>query len=119
MAVVPGRQSLTVEDMIKDVKKGIYFAGGGGAGADFGMLNAYGSGGDPQEIRDGKVVGPLKDVAIQFQTQTFWKGLVAIGGESSVESFADGNPGLFNCRTVRSVPARFKEVNVVNTGRTQ
>jgi TldD protein len=119
ITVVPGTAQVTVEDMIKDVKKGIYFPGGGGAGADFGMLNAYGGGGGAQEIRNGKLGRHLKDVAIQFQTPTFWKGLLAIGGPSTVKSYAEGSHGLFVCRTVRSVPARFREVNVVNTGRTQ
>jgi TldD protein len=119
ITVAPGAAAVTVDDMIKDVKHGIYFPGGGGASADFALLNAYGFGPGPQEIRNGKLVGHLRDVALQFQTQAFWKGLLAIGGANSVESFTDGFPGLFGCRTVRSVPARFREVNVVNTGRTQ
>jgi hypothetical protein len=65
------------------------------------------------------LVGHLKDVAIQFQPLAFWKGLSAIGGADAVVTFTDGYPGAFGCRTVRSVPARFREVNVVNTGRTQ
>jgi TldD protein len=119
MTVAPGTEAITVEDMIRDVKHGIYFAGGGGAAADFGMLNAYGSGSGAQEIRNGKLVGHLTDVAIQFQTQAFWKGLVAVGGPSTVTSFGTGNASLFGCQTVRSVPARFRAVNVVNTGRTR
>ncbi|HWZ57324.1 MAG TPA: metallopeptidase TldD-related protein, partial [Gemmatimonadaceae bacterium] len=119
ITVEPGTAAVTVEDLIKDVKHGIYFPGGGGASADFALLNAYGTGVGAQEIRNGKLVGHLKDVAIQFQTQAFWKGLLAIGGASSVESFPEGFPALFQCRTVRSVAARFREVNVVNTGRTQ
>jgi TldD protein len=119
MTVAPGREDITVDEMIKDVKKGIYFAAAGGATTDFGMLNAFGHGSDAQEIRDGKLVGRLDNVGIQFTTQPFWKGLVAVGGAKSVESFHDGYPQFFLCRSVSSVPARFREVNVVNTGRTQ
>jgi TldD protein len=111
--VEPGPQNINVDDLIKDVKRGVYFSGPGDISPDFGLLNAYGEGLGAQEIRNGKVVGDLTDIAIQFQTQTFWKSLIAIGGSSSVESFVEG------LRTVRSVPARFREVNVVNTGRTQ
>jgi TldD protein len=118
LTIAPGAESVTVEDMIKDVKRGIYLTGSGGASGDFGLTNAYG-GGDAQEIRDGKLGAKLADCAIQFQVQSFWKGLLAVGGASSVETFVGGYPGLFQCRTIRSVPARFKEVNVVNTGRTQ
>jgi predicted Zn-dependent protease len=104
--------------MIKDVQRGIYFPDGGGVGADFGMLNAYGRGDDAQEIRNGKLGRRLKDVAIQFQTQHFWQGLTAIGGPDTVASYVEGT-GFYTCRTVRSVPARFREVNVLNTGRTR
>jgi TldD protein len=113
ITIEPGSGAVTVDDLIKDVKHGVYFSGPGGASPDFALLNAYGEGMGAQEIRNGKVVGDLQDIAIQFQTQTFWKSLVAIGGPDSVESIVGGG------RTVRSVPARFREVNVVNTGRTQ
>lgn len=119
IAVEPGAEHVTTEDLIKDVKHGIYFSGGGGAQGDFGMLNAYGTAGGAQEIRNGKLGRHLTDVAIQFQTQAFWKGLLGIGGSSSVTSFVEGQPGLFTNRTVRSVPARFREVNIVNTGRSR
>jgi TldD protein len=118
ITVDPGVAAVSTEDLIRDVKHGLYFPDGG-ASADFAMQNAYGTGSGAQEIRNGKLVGHVKDAAIQFQTQTFWKGLLAIGGPGSSESFVDGFPALFACRTVRSVPARFRDVNVVNTGRTQ
>jgi TldD protein len=119
MTIEPGPTTVTVEDMIKDVKHGIYFPGGGGANGDFGLVNAYGLGRGAREIRSGKLGAHLGDVAIQFQTQAFWKGLLAIGGPTSVESFNTGLQRLFGCLTVRSVPARFRDVNVVNTGRTR
>ena len=119
LTIAPGSAAITVEDMIKDVKHGIYLSGSGGANGDFGLLNAYGGASSAQEIRNGKLAGHLKDVAIQFQVQSFWKGLLALGGPSSVATFTDGFASLFGCRTIRSVPARFREVNVVNTGRTQ
>jgi TldD protein len=119
LTIAPGKESVTVEDMIRDVKHGIYLSGSGGASGDFGLMNAYGGGSSAQEIRNGKLAGRLSDLAIQFSVQPFWKGLVAIGGPSSVAIFTAGFPELFQCRTVRSVPARFREVNVINTGRTQ
>jgi TldD protein len=118
VTVDPGTADVTVDDMIKDVKHGIYCQGGE-ARCDFGMLTAFGALEGVQEIRNGRLVGPLKDVAIQFQIAPFWKGLVAIGGPRSVESFTEGIAIVFLCRTVRSVPARFREVSVVNIGRRQ
>jgi predicted Zn-dependent protease len=119
ITIEPGPVAITVEDLIRDVKHGIYFSGGGNASPDFGLMNAYGGGTGAQEIRNGKLVGYLADIAIQFQTQAFWKGLLAVGGPSSIESFPDYLTVGGYYRTVRSVPARFREVNVVNTGRTR
>jgi TldD protein len=118
MTVTPGTADVSVEDMIKDVKHGIYCPDGVVWG-DFGLLTAFGELYGVKEIRNGKLVGRLKDVAIQFQIASFWKGLLAIGGPRSVESFTEGRPRVFECRTVRSVPARFREVGVVNIGRRQ
>jgi TldD protein len=114
-----GTATGSVDDLIKDVTRGVYMYGFGGAGADFGLMNAYGYAQKVQEIRNGKLVGRLKDVAVQFQVQSFWKGLLGLGGPGTMETFTDGSPYLFMSRTVRAVPARFKEVNVVNTGRIQ
>jgi TldD protein len=119
LTIAPSSAAATVDDMIRDVKHGIYLTGGGGAGGDFGLLTAYGGASRTQEIRNGTLVGDLKDAGIQFAVRSFWQGLVAIGGPSSVATFVQGNAGLFECRTVRAVPAHFREVNVVNTGRTR
>jgi TldD protein len=119
ITIEPGREALAVDDLIKDVKRGVYLSGPSFATADFGLSNGYGYAPVVQDIRDGKLAGYLTNAAIQFSVRTFWKGLVAIGGPRSVATFAVGQNGLFSCRTVRCPPARFKEVNVVNTGRTQ
>jgi TldD protein len=119
-SIDPSTADTSVDDLIKDVKKGVYLSGYVGVSADFGMLNVYARSDAVQEIRNGKLVGYLKNVGLQFQAKTFWKGLIALGGARSRQRVALGNPArLLYTYTVRSVPARFREVNVVNTGRTQ
>src|SRR5262249_46066444 len=70
ITIDPSAADVTVDDMIKDVKRGIYLPFGG-VSADFGIRTAYGIGMPPQEIRNGKLVGNLTDLAIQFTTQPF------------------------------------------------
>ena len=74
------------------------------------------------EIKGGKIVGMLKDVAYQMRTPDFWNAMDMIGGKKSYEvwgSFFDGKgqPGQVNAVSHGSVPARFRNVNVINTGR--
>ena len=74
------------------------------------------------EIRDGKITGMLKDVAYQMRTPDFWNAMDMIGGRSAYEvhgSFYDGKgqPGQVNAVSHGTPPARFRGVNVLNTGR--
>lgn len=66
---------------------------------------------------------PSKDVAYQMRTPDFWNSMDMIGGKQSYEvwgSFFDGKgqPGQVNAVSHGSVLARFRNVNVINTGRT-
>ena len=74
------------------------------------------------EIKGGKVAGMLKDVAYQIRTPDFWNSMDMIGGKSSYKlggSFFDGKgqPGQVNGVSHGCPPARFKQVNIINTGR--
>jgi TldD protein len=74
------------------------------------------------EIRGGRVVGMLKDVAYQIRTPDFWNSMQMIGGRSHYKmngSFFDGKgqPGQINAVSHGAVPAKFSNVNVINTGR--
>jgi TldD protein len=64
----------------------------------------------------------LKDVAYQIRTPDFWNSLDMIGGKSSYRlggSFFDGKgqPGQVNAVSHGTPPCRFRQVNVINTGR--
>jgi TldD protein len=74
------------------------------------------------EVKNGKIVGMLKDVAYQANTPVFWNSMDMIGGKSSYwlgGSFGDGKgePGAVELREHGCPPARFKNVNIVSTGR--
>jgi len=64
----------------------------------------------------------LKDVAYQSRTPDFWNAMDMIGGKSSYQmngTFTDGKgqPGQVNAVSHGTPPARFKGINVINTGR--
>ena len=74
------------------------------------------------EIKGGKLNGMLKDVAYQMKTPDFWNSMDMIGGKSSYmmgASFFDGKgqPGQIGSVSHGCVPARFRNANVINTGR--
>jgi TldD protein len=109
LAIAPGGEALGVRDLIAGVRRGMYLSEDAGGGQVPGGIEQW-SASAVQEIRDGKLVGYVRDAAIQFRALEFWHALDAIGGPASVEAVAMGGA------TVRSVPGRFRRVNVVSTG---
>ncbi|MFB9865225.1 TldD/PmbA family protein [Rufibacter immobilis] len=122
VSLAPGKQKLSVEDMIKDVEKGIYIIGDGSFSIDQQRYNFQFGGQLYYEIKDGKIVGPLKDVAYQSNTQEFWNSCAAVCDESDYRlggSFFDGKgqPTQSSAVSHGSATTRFNGVNVINTGR--
>jgi TldD protein len=122
VSLLPGERDLTFEDIIADTDRGIAIVGDGSFSIDQQRFNAQFGGQVFHEIRGGKIVGMLKDVAYQMRTPDFWNSMDLIGGRRSYEmgaSFFDGKgqPPQINAVSHGSVPARFRQVNVINTGR--
>lgn len=122
VSLLPGTDNRSWDDMIAATDSGIAIIGDGSFSIDQQRYNAQFGGQLFYEIKGGKVVGMLKDVAYQIRTPEFWNSMDMIGGRSSYEvwgSFFDGKgqPGQVNAVSHGSVPARFRNVNVINTGR--
>ena len=122
VSLLPGERDLGWDDIIGATDRGIAIIGDGSFSIDQQRYNAQFGGQLFYEIRGGKIVGMLKDVAYQIRTPDFWNGMDMIGGRSSYEmgaSFFDGKgqPGQINAVSHGCVPARFRQVNVINTGR--
>ncbi|MEX6690817.1 TldD/PmbA family protein [Danxiaibacter flavus] len=118
----PGKTKLSVDDMIKNVEKGIYIIGDGSFSIDQQRYNFQFGGQTFYEVKNGKIVGMLKDVAYQANTQEFWNSCVAIADESDYRlggAFNDGKgqPGQSNAVSHGSSTTRFNGVNVINTAR--
>jgi len=72
------------------------------------------------EIKDGKRVRMLRDVAYQARTPEFWNSLSMIGGKSTYKlgsSFSDakGQPMQLNAVSHGCPVSLFRNVNVIST----
>ncbi|WP_080055241.1 TldD/PmbA family protein [Spirosoma aerolatum] len=122
VSLAPGKTPLTVDQMIKDVKKGIYIIGDGSFSIDQQRYNFQFGGQLFYEIKDGQIVGMLKDVAYQANTREFWNSCVAVCDERDYRlggAFNDGKgqPPQSSAVSHGSSTARFNGVNVINTAR--
>lgn len=123
VSLLPGTRDLSINDLVSATDRGILISGDGSFSIDQQRYNAQFGGQTYHEIKGGKIVGVLKDVAYQIRTPDFWNSMDMIGGKSSYTlggSFFDGKgqPAQVNAVSHGSPPARFRNVNVINTGRT-
>ncbi|UBZ07035.1 TldD/PmbA family protein [Salegentibacter mishustinae] len=122
VSLEPGKDKYSINDMIKNVEKGIYIAGRGSYSIDQQRYNFQFGGTVFFEIKDGEIVGMLDDVAYQSNTQEFWNSCSKICDESDYRMFGSffdgkGQPSQVSAVSHGSSTSRFDGVNVINTGR--
>jgi TldD protein len=122
ISLMPGAQNHSLNDIIAATDRGIVIKNRGSWSIDHQRYNFQFSGQAYYEVRGGKIVGALKDVAYQSTTPVFWNSMDMIGGKDSYwlgGSFGDGKgqPSQSNSVSHGCPPARFRNVNIVNTGR--
>ncbi|HEX5631725.1 MAG TPA: TldD/PmbA family protein [Gemmatimonadales bacterium] len=118
----PDTGSLTPAQLISQVDRGIYIMGRGSYSIDQQRYNFQFGGQLFYEIKGGKVVGMLKDVAYQSNTQQFWNNVTALCGRQDYRlggSFYDGKgqPSQVNAVSHGCPTTRFDDVTVLNTGK--
>jgi TldD protein len=123
VSLLPGEKDLGWEDLISATDRGIAIIGDGSFSIDQQRYNAQFGGQVFYEIKGGKIVGMLKDVAYQMKTPDFWASLDMIGGPKSYYlggAFGDakGQPVQVNAVSHGAPVTRFRNINVINTGRT-
>ena len=116
----PGGPSL--EQLIGGVQRGIYVVGDRSWSIDMARYNFQFTGQRFYQIRAGRLVGQLRDVAYQATTTEFWGSMEAVGGP---QTYVLG--GAFNCGKAQpsqvaavshGCPAAlFRGVNILNTTR--
>jgi TldD protein len=122
VSLLPGAKDISYEDIIAATDRGIAIEGDGSFSIDQQRFNAQFGGQVFHEIKGGKIVGQLKDVAYQMRTPDFWNSMDMIGGQKSYfmgGAFNDGKgqPPQSNAVSHGCVPSRFRNINVINTGR--
>ena len=122
VSLLPGATERSMEDIIAATDRGIVIKNRGSWSIDHQRYNFSFSGQAFYEVRGGKITGMLKDVAYQSTTPVFWNSMDMIGGPKSYwlgGAFNDGKgePSQSNSVSHGCPPARFRGINVVNTGR--
>jgi TldD protein len=122
VSLLPGTQDIGLDDIVAATDRGIVIKNRGSWSIDHQRYNFQFSGQAFYEVRGGKIVGMLKDVAYQSNTPVFWNSMDMIGGPKSYYlggAFNDGKgqPGQINAVSHGCPPARFRGVNILNTGR--
>ncbi|MEJ7558880.1 MAG: TldD/PmbA family protein [Pedobacter sp.] len=122
VSLAPGNDALTAADMVKDVERGIYMFGRNSYSIDQQRYNFQFSGQLAYEVKEGKIVGMVKDASYQSNTQEFWNSCTQLCGQSDYRlggTFSDGKgqPGQVSAVSHGSATTRFNGVSVINTGR--
>ena len=122
VSLAPGKEKYSVQDMIRDVEKGIYILGRGSYSIDQQRYNFQFGGQLFYEIKNGEIVGQVEDVAYQSNTQEFWNSCSAICDESDYRlggTFFDGKgqPSQVSAVSHGCATTRFDKINVINTKR--
>lgn len=121
--LVPNQErDVSLDELVGEVDKGIVIEGRGSYSIDQQRYNAQFGGQVFHEIRNGQVVGMLKDVSYQIRTPEFWNSMDQIGGPSTYQlggTFGDGKgqPGQANAVSHGCPASRFRDVTIINTAR--
>jgi TldD protein len=122
VSLAPSNSALTAAEMVKNVEKGIYMFGRNSYSIDQQRYNFQFSAQLAYEIKEGEIVGMLKDASYQANTQEFWNSCVQRCGKEDYRlggTFSDGKgqPGQVSAVSHGSATTRFNGVSVINTGR--
>jgi TldD protein len=122
VSLQPAADGPSTEELIAGVERGIYVVGDKSWSIDMQRYNFQFTGQRFYEIRAGRLVGQLRDVAYQATTTEFWGSMEAVGGP---QTYVLG--GAFNCGKAQPSQtaavshgcpsALFRGVNILNTVR--
>jgi TldD protein len=122
VSLQPNPKKCSLHDLFADVKRGIYIVGNGSWSIDQQRHNFQFGGQLFYEIRNGKLGPMLRDVAYQGSTVEFWNSMDGIGDQSTyflggTSNCGKGQPEQSAPVSHGAVPARFRQIAVLNTER--
>ncbi|HUR44925.1 MAG TPA: TldD/PmbA family protein [Candidatus Saccharimonadales bacterium] len=122
ISLQPNPLPVSLDELLSDVKDGIYIMGNGSWSIDQQRYNFQFGGQVFYEIKNGKLGQMLRDVAYQGNTVDFWNACDGLCGKAEYHL-----GGTFSCGKAQpeqsapvshgAVPARFRKINVINTNR--
>lgn len=121
ISLQPGKDdAVTAKDLIADVEDGIFVEGRGSWSIDQQRYNFQFTGQVFHRIRNGELDGMLRDVAYQGNSVEFWNACDGLGGAPTYElggafNCGKGQPSQLAPVSHGAVPARFRQVNILNT----
>jgi len=115
--LMPGKQSLGPDELIADIKHGLYFEGMDSFSIDQWRLNFQFGGNAVWEIRNGRKVGMLKAALYQSRTPTFWNACAATCDAShwqahGVMNCGKGDPMQVAQMTHGAAPTLFRNISI-------
>ena len=115
--LAPGKKPLSKEALIADTERGIYIEGMGSFSIDQMRLNMQFGGDAFWEIKDGKIVGMLKNVTYNAISYEFWRKCDAICDEREFKrhgflTCGKGDPMQLAQMSHGASPARFRNIMV-------
>jgi TldD protein len=122
VSLMPGEKPLKLGDLVSATDDGILITGNGSWSIDQQRYNFQFGGQMFYEVKKGKVTRTLKDVAYQANSLDFWRSCDMIGGKESWQlhgalNDGKGEPPQINAVSHGCPPARFRAVNIINTGK--
>ena len=120
VSLQPNPNGPSLNDLISSVEDGIYILGDKSWSIDMQRYNFQFTGQQFHRIKNGKIVGQLKDVAYQATTTDFWGSMKAVGGPSTYVlggafNCGKAQPGQVAAVTHGCPAAVFDKVNILNT----
>ncbi len=117
LSLMAGKNNMTLDEMIADVKDGVLIEGRGSFSIDQNRNNFQFGGDMFHEIKNGKITEPLRDVIYQAITTDFWNSCDAVCDQRFWEPYGvlncgKGEPGQVAQMTHGSAPARFRNISL-------
>ncbi|HRY83234.1 MAG TPA: TldD/PmbA family protein [Candidatus Cloacimonadota bacterium] len=115
--LMPGKEKLTPAELIADTEDGVYIQGRGSFSIDQHRVNFQFGGDFFWEIKNGKLIRPLKKVLYKSCNPEFWNSCDAICDERYWQPFGvvncgKGQPSQTARMTHGAAPARFRKIRV-------
>jgi TldD protein len=116
----PATEEISTDDLIGRVERGLYVVGDKSWSIDMQRFNFQFTGQRFYAIRDGELVGQVRDAAYQATTTEFWGSMEAVGGPATWVLGGAFNCGKAQPGQVASVShgcpsALFRGVRILNT----